>query len=134
MRNKELAERAAKFWAGYLREPEAMSFNNGDMGRNGPIAQMLFDMGKKKHPDEKIDLFEKLLTEYLLDETKRQFYMLSVDYHPDDILSECLGASLVKWNSTAIFPCKTAMYIDWENDKLFIKEGSGAERREIEKD
>jgi hypothetical protein len=130
-RTEELARRAAAYWTNFLREPAGMVFNNGDEGRNGRMAQILFNLGKKKHPDEKIDKFEELLFERLMDPVKYKIYELDVDYHPDTILTECLKASLVEYNSMAIFPCKTWLNIDWENNKLTASEGYHGERKEI---
>lgn len=131
IKNEELAKRAAAYWAKFLREPASMVFNNGDEGRNGQMAQILFDMGKKKHHDEKIDKFEELLFDRLMDPTKHTIYELDVDYHPDTILTECLNASLGKYNSMAIFPCKTWLNIDWENNILTASEGYRGKIKEI---
>jgi hypothetical protein len=55
---------------------------------------------------------------------------ISVDYDPDFILGTAL--SLSGLNSKArVFPVKTTMFIDWDNDIVSVSEGYAAPTKTI---
>ena len=135
--NKELSVRvartAAHHFANYLRDPGGVKFDNGDTSRNGAMAMMLFEMGKKKDgfdPD-KINRFENELTVRLL--SLPNIY-LDVDYSPDGTISDLMNDIFGKtgWNSMNTFPVKTNLYWSESKQKLLISEGYRAEDVEIQ--
>lgn len=126
--NKETAQRAAKWWADFLRTRAPL--DNGDRSRDGAmtvgIASILQGIENGKGKPDDADKFQSALAHLL--ET-RGFSYLSCDYGPDYILSEAAEVCGVHLGMTRL-PWKTNMWI--EGEKISVAVGCGAPIKDID--
>ena len=118
----------------YLRDVSLAKFDNGDYSSNGIMAQKLLKMNRVKvnFDADKCDEFEKILTNKIMNEIYGIIDGLYIDYHPDSNITETMNQVFGEdWNSTSVFPWKTIIRYDQTKDKVFIKEGYGADKVEI---
>lgn len=115
---KEAVEITVNWWVEKsFKTP--LNQNNGDNSQNGGIGFMLMNMvsmsAQDKNTPEKIEKFKTELTKLLLESEGKGRYNneLSVDYHPNRILSTACKLSEV---DPGCLPCKTFTYIDNENE------------------
>ena len=115
----EMAKAAAKWWRQQLESPK---FDNGDQSNGGGLVLMMAIMNAAHNEpeDAQLDKFEQVLFQHIMSKTPRY---LDVDYGPGMILGEAADASGV---STARFPWKTVMWLDYENNTLNARCGYGA--------
>lgn len=101
---KEAIQKAAELWADQIV--------NGVQDNGEPMQSMFAQMLKKsckeiskEHLDKFKEIFEKILEVELL---QRNRVILSVDYHPAQILEKCCIASGI---NTSTLPIKSIMWI-----------------------
>lgn len=127
---------AAMWWSNVLKDPK---FDNGGTGRAGALTQLLAGMAASRNLDDPdaYEAFAKYLAEAVdkkLDEAAPGSYDekygvgLDVDYHPDQLLSECaerahLDIMFGGW------PCKTHMTVT--KTRVKVSYGYRAEYRTI---
>lgn len=118
----------------YLRDVSLTKFDNGDYSSDGIMVQKLLKMGRVKvnFDADKCDEFEKILTNKIMDKTYGIINGVNIDYHPDSNITETMDQVFGEdWNSMSVFPWKTTIYYNQTKDKVFIKEGYGADKVEI---
>ncbi len=78
------------------------------------MLNMLRMAAVKPFDSERIKIFEEQLTKDITQKLENNYKCtLSVDYHPDQILSKCLDLAFGEkgYISMQVFPCKTTMWI-----------------------
>jgi hypothetical protein len=123
-----VGQTAAKWWADFLREQP--THDNGDSTQSA-FSTML----SRKLPSlesDKIDKFEEILTK-LIDGRWNggQWSTLSVDYHPDAIL-EAAGKEAGLGDLFMRLPFKTIMWLEPQDNKVYVAVGYGGRRKELE--
>ena len=108
---KEVAEQIANWWADKICG--RVKFDNGDDSETGFMTSMLATMLAKPTTDEQREKFVKALSGRI---EGKEYLMLSVDYHPDEILRESAEEAGI---SEGNFPWKTYVIMD----RCFGEEG-----------
>lgn len=109
----EITEIAANWWGDVICNPK---FDNGDSGSTGGLGMMLALMNTKPVENETKQKFIKELQERIIKQLQieidkgygRKQMIISVDYHPDQILNDCAIIAGINSNN---FPWKTTMWI-----------------------
>lgn len=120
---------AAKWWADKIRNVGPGNFDNGDSSSQGGMAIMMASMlAMKTAPSsESIDLFEERLAETIKEKVENGGSItLSVDYHPDYILSSIANETGV---SASGFPWKTTMWV--KSNHVSVSTGFAAPAKTI---
>lgn len=129
----EIARIAANYWLGFLTDPQSAKFDNGDTSQTGAMAQMLFGMAKSKQQpctkEQGEQFFHALVLKLVTDQTSS----IHVDYNPDYILGKIMDDVFGKngWNSSATFPVKTNMWINWTTGLIQVSEGYRAPTKNL---
>ena len=127
--NKNLANKAAKWWADRLREDAKL--DNGDESEMGLmtflLAKMLQAEENSKGSMNDADKFEIALSK-ILERRNDTWLAFGVDYHPDHILQEAASKANIDLGMTRL-PWKTTMRI--EEGKVFVRCGYAANEVEI---
>lgn len=130
--DKELAQKAAHWWADFLRGQPPM-LNNGDTSPTGDWTVLLASMVQqieisKGHPAD-ATVFEYELAKDLQTLDVKQLF-IGVEYHQDDIPQHAAEKAGVDLGSTRL-PWKTRMYIDTEKGTIKVAEGYGSPLKEL---
>lgn len=114
----------AEWWANFLREPDSVTWDNGD-----PVQSAFASVVRDKHsahqepfdPD-KVDEFEELVAEGIQGRIDQQTwdydqpYMgnrhIRCDYHAHPILASAADEVGIEISSMTTFPAKTGMWVD----------------------
>lgn len=124
-RVERVVETVVKYWSGFLKDTSTSKFDNGDDSSNGMMTTMLAMMSKpSSHPESEVEAFEKMLFDAIMQKQPRH---IGVDYHPDLILGDVAEQCLTNYNSMTVFPCKTTMWINYEEGIVKVSEGYGAD-------
>lgn len=110
---------AAKWWADRLRNVELDNFNYGDDSSIGVLTMIFATMlaNHSKPSGKAIDVFEEKLAYTINEHVKASGSVtLSVDYHPDWILTALAHETGINTNG---FPWKITMVI--EKDKVSVQ-------------
>ncbi len=123
--NKDVAQKAAKWWADQLRGTAKL--DNGDPSETGgmvlALAMLLQADEKVDQDNENINVFEQELGA-ILESKDAEYTHLGVDYHPDHILQEAATKAELGLGMTSL-PWKTTMWI--QGGEIKVSEGYGAE-------
>lgn len=131
---KTAGDAAAMWWASVLRDPK---LDNGD---DNPMTALLTAMSKETLPGQPMDGLEQfatILAERLNQQltgddpngyTARYGITLSVDYHPDMLLSGCAQQAGLRGGITD-WPWKTCMWV--KPDEVSVSYGYLAETQVI---
>lgn len=124
--NKELVLAAVAYWSNFLKNQDSVVQDNGEPTQFAMMNMLAKLAGKITYPQEAIEDFEVEL-QNVIEVGLNRFghFSLNVDYHPDDNLSKALNASIKNYNSMSIFPCKTNMSINIEENMVEVSEGYG---------
>ena len=124
---KEMAQKAAKWWADKLRFGSSM--DNGDDSDVGAMSMILSmanqNAERASRPKDDADKFEASLVKRLEGEDG-QYFSLGVDYNPDHILSSAAEEVGVDLGMSSL-PWKTNMRFDFDTDEIKVSEGYRAE-------
>jgi len=147
MIDKKLLEAAVNWWVDQI-SGHKLNWDNGAQNEGTPedreIGFRMWALGnfaannaREKITSEQIETFKKSLLEQIEGEfekfeeyqkyavNSREFkIILSVDYHPGEYLREAADEAEI---DTAVFPCKTVMWID--NKQVSYRLGYGAEQK-----
>ena len=122
--NKNVAQKAAKWWADQLRGNAKL--DNGDNSITGAmtfgLAAMLQETEKQKQSPELVNKFELELTNVIMEQDR--IWTIGVDYHPDGLLQEAADRAGLPLGMSTL-PWKTTMWVDEE--KVSVRCGYGAE-------
>jgi hypothetical protein len=120
-----IIDAAVEYWSGFIADPTTSKFDNGT---DDVTAMMLFELAKPAPATKReLELFKKTLSEVIEGERPSS---ISVDYDLDFILGTALSLSGLD-SKARVFPVKTTMFIDWENDKVSVSEGYAAPTKTI---
>ncbi|MEI7674131.1 MAG: hypothetical protein WCI60_00130 [bacterium] len=115
-------EAAGRWWARQLLNPK---FDNGGKDKTNLMSMQISTLlasSKRTEIEPKIRDFSKALSELLI---KRGVLMVSVDYHPDQILADAAKTAGIEVDDISTFPWKTEMII--YDESVLVSEGPGAE-------
>lgn len=122
--NKNVAQKAAKWWADQLRG--IAKLDNGDNSITGAmtfgLAAMLQETERQKQSTELVDKFELELTNVIMEQDR--IWTIGVDYHPDGLLQEAADRAGLPLGMTTL-PWKTTMWID--EKEVSVRCGYGAD-------
>ena len=108
---KEAVEKVAAWWTKVIQIP--MNQDNGERGMMEILMNTVSMNAQKELTPRNIALFKENLVKELLANKDSYFHKtLSVDYHPDNVLSEVAQNSGIP---LGVFPCKSSSYISKEN-------------------
>ena len=124
--DKKMVKAAVEYWSNFLKNPEDVIQDNGEPTQFAMMNMLSKLAGTIKYPIENIEDFEVELSD-IIETTLMEHgrLTLSVDYHPDNNLSEALNSTIKNYNSMSIFPCKTSMIINNYKNKVEVSEGYG---------
>ena len=122
---ENLIKRAAFLWRMMMEDGK---YDNGD---DEPIGFMLHAMAKKPITTKQLDDFEESLIKLISADVERQmskynvpisrcYVRLSVDYHPEKILSAAADAAGISHNN---FPIKSSVSIGFEKENINVSYG-----------
>ncbi len=124
--NKELVLAAVAYWSNFLKNQDSVVQDNGEPTQFAMMNMLAKLAGNVTYPIEAIEDFEVELQNIIeVGLNKYGHFSLDVDYHPDSSLSNALNTSIKNYNSMSIFPCKTNMSINIEENKVEVSEGYG---------
>jgi len=115
-------EAAGRWWARQLLNPK---FDNGGKDKTNLMSMQLSTLlasSKRAEIEPRVRDFSKALSEIL---RKKGTLMVSVDYHPDQILADAAKTAGIEVDDISTFPWKTEMIIYEES--VLVSEGPGAE-------
>jgi len=115
-------EAAGRWWARQLLDPK---FDNGGKDKTNLMSIQLSTLlasSKRAEIEPRARDFSKALSEIL---RKKGTLMVSVDYHPDQILADAAKTAGIEVDDISTFPWKTEMIIYEES--VLVSEGPGAE-------
>lgn len=125
----EVIKVAVKWWGDKLRNPLSVKQNNGEKYQEQMLGLLrLMSAIQTNFKEEDICKFEKVLAEKVLERINlSKSVILSIDYSPNEMLSDALKESIKDYNPMSVFPCKTVMWV--ELDEVNVREGYGAETK-----
>jgi hypothetical protein len=128
--HKDLARKAAKWWADHMRQ--GFLPDNGARDKSNVMAQglalMLQEQEAKKRTAEGVQLFEDKLTNIFENVTAQTYYLASVDYNPCRTLEEAAKQAGIHLGMASL-PWKTSM--TYRDEKVYLKAGYGAPFEEL---
>jgi len=124
---EQQARKASKWWANQLTKHSKLDMGNTEDCAMPTMLGCLTQTDETLYTQEQADVFEKELSDMLTFEPPFNG-ILSCDYGPCRTLRICMERAGLEVQSTT-FPWKTVMWI--EDDKIIVKEGYTAERKEI---
>jgi len=128
---KEIAKKAAKWWADQLRG-NAKFDNDDDSVQSGMASRMTMmcqAREKKRQTPEQIDAFESNLEEMIMCSGPQT---ILVDYDPCVLLSDAAEKAGLKLGKSTL-PWKTVMWVGVDKeDEVWVECGHGAPRERLD--
>jgi hypothetical protein len=120
--NKIIADKASEKWAELLRNPKYKMTYEGST-QSEKLTQAFTNMMVPQLPsnltEDKLIVFQNKLSK-LIRKCDDNYMHLSVDYHPDKLLSEAAAEADIEME----WPCKTTMWL--YKDKIELRAGYGS--------